>query len=98
MEYKVLRPHQGDKWYAQGDPREAKEADVAHLVKAGVLKPADQDDPAGDEGQKAVPENAGAGAGQQLAPEKKAVTPSETATQKPDATGVDPVKQGKSKD
>lgn len=41
MEYKVIRPHQGDKWYDQDAPREAEARDVAHLVAAGVLVPAD---------------------------------------------------------
>lgn len=38
MKYKVLRPHQGDKWYDAGDPREARETDVQHLVDRGVLE------------------------------------------------------------
>jgi len=37
MIFKVLRQHYGDKFYAEGDEREAREADVGHLVKAGVL-------------------------------------------------------------
>jgi hypothetical protein len=35
--YEVLRPHQGDRFYAQGETREAESADVAHLVKSGTL-------------------------------------------------------------
>ncbi|MHB2265030.1 hypothetical protein [Aliihoeflea sp. PC F10.4] len=35
--YDVLRPHIGDKSYKPGDIREAKEGDVEHLVKKGVL-------------------------------------------------------------
>ncbi|PYB71501.1 hypothetical protein [Rhizobium wuzhouense] len=35
--YKVLRQHLGDKMYLPGDDRKAKPADVAHLVKSGVL-------------------------------------------------------------
>ena len=38
MKYTVKRAHQGDKWYSEGDEREAKEADVAHLV-GSVLEP-----------------------------------------------------------
>lgn len=36
-QYNVLRPHTGDKFYAVGDTREAKPADVVHLVQNGVL-------------------------------------------------------------
>lgn len=37
MKYDVLRQHLGDKAYAKGDVRDAREADVAHLVRLGVL-------------------------------------------------------------
>lgn len=37
--YTTLRQHYGDKLYMPGDPREAAERDVAHLVEAGVLEP-----------------------------------------------------------
>lgn len=37
--FKVLRQHQGDKPYAEGDTRDADERDVAHLVANGVLEP-----------------------------------------------------------
>lgn len=40
MKFKVLRPHQGDTWYDAGDEREAREADVQHLVDRGVLEKA----------------------------------------------------------
>lgn len=40
MKFKVLRAHYGDRDYAEGDEREASEADVAHLVASGVLAPA----------------------------------------------------------
>lgn len=30
--YRVLRAHDGDRWYDVGDTREAVEAEVAHLV------------------------------------------------------------------
>lgn len=36
--YTVMRAHQGDKWYAEGDEREADENYVAHLVERGVLQ------------------------------------------------------------
>lgn len=35
--FKVLRGHLGDRFYAEGDTREAAPADVAHLVRNGVL-------------------------------------------------------------
>jgi len=38
MKYTVIRAHQGDKWYAEGDERTADERDVAHLVANGVLR------------------------------------------------------------
>ena len=37
--FKVLREHDGDKFYFPGDVRTANAADVAHLVANGVLKP-----------------------------------------------------------
>lgn len=40
MKFKVLRPHQGDKWYSAGDEREAREGDVQHLLDRGVLEKA----------------------------------------------------------
>jgi hypothetical protein len=33
-----LRRHIGDRFYEEGDAREAKAEEVAHLVRAGVLK------------------------------------------------------------
>ncbi|TDK51143.1 hypothetical protein [Antarcticimicrobium luteum] len=39
MRYIVKRPHQGDRWYAEGAVREADEREVAHLVANGVLMP-----------------------------------------------------------
>jgi hypothetical protein len=61
MEYKVIRPHQGDKWYDQGAPREADARDVAHLVAAGVLLPADdvQEDETAAQSKAAVPSETG---------------------------------------
>ncbi|WP_244606499.1 hypothetical protein [Arsenicitalea aurantiaca] len=47
MKYEVLRRHIGDKQYEQGDEREAVAADVAHLVKAGVLREAGEKKPRG---------------------------------------------------
>ncbi len=38
VQFDVLRPHQGDKWYAEGDERTADEREVAHLVARGVLR------------------------------------------------------------
>jgi hypothetical protein len=39
--FNVLRRHEGDKLYEEGDSREAVEAEVAHLVGLGVLEKAD---------------------------------------------------------
>lgn len=39
MKYIVKRAHQGDKWYDEGDTRDVREGDVAHLVARGVLEP-----------------------------------------------------------
>lgn len=41
--YKVLRRHQGDRFYEEGEVREARAGDVAHLVDRGVLA---KDEPA----------------------------------------------------
>ncbi|SHI90920.1 hypothetical protein [Wenxinia saemankumensis] len=35
--FTVLRRHQGDRFYEEGDTREANPTDVAHLVESGVL-------------------------------------------------------------
>lgn len=35
--FNVLRRHEGDRLYEEGDTREAVAAEVAHLVGAGVL-------------------------------------------------------------
>ncbi|WP_083101422.1 hypothetical protein [Pseudophaeobacter leonis] len=61
MDYKVIRPHQGDKWYDQGAPREAEARDVAHLVAAGVVGPADavQKEDAPSENKAAAPAETG---------------------------------------
>ena len=37
MKYLVMRQHLGDRLYSKGDVREAREQDVGHLVRAGVL-------------------------------------------------------------
>ncbi len=39
--FNVLRRHEGDRLYDEGDTREAVPADVAHLVTGGVLKKAE---------------------------------------------------------
>jgi len=41
--YRVVRPHEGDRSYAEGDMREAHAADVKHLVPT-VLMPVGPDD------------------------------------------------------
>jgi multidrug efflux pump subunit AcrA (membrane-fusion protein) len=38
-EYNVVRSHEGDKLYKEGDVRTSNEADVKHLVDLGVLAP-----------------------------------------------------------
>ena len=43
--FKVLREHDGDKFYFPGDVRTANAADVAHLVKNGVLVLLDDSEP-----------------------------------------------------
>ena len=37
MKYKVLREHYGEKFYAEGDEREANPNEVKHLINNGVL-------------------------------------------------------------
>lgn len=68
MKYTVMRPHQGDKWYDVGDPREAKPNSVAHLVASGTLV-----GPSDDDGETSEP-----------AVENKADTPATNKAQKPD--------------
>lgn len=41
MKYHVHREHYGDRFYRKGDKREAEASDVAHLVRASILSPAD---------------------------------------------------------
>lgn len=98
MDYKVMRPHLGDKPYQSGDTRSAKAATVSHLVAKGVLAPIDQDDLSADGGQKTGDVASGEGGGPTKAPENKATEPAETAAQKPAATDPDPANQSKPKD
>ena len=79
MDYKVVRPHLGDKAYLPGDVRSAKPASVSHLVAKGVLAPVTQEEPASEDGQKAVAENSGNTAGPQIALENKAGEPPQNA-------------------
>ena len=39
--FNVLRRHEGDRLYDEGDTREAVPADVAHLITGGVLTKAE---------------------------------------------------------
>lgn len=55
MKFIVKREHFGDKMYMTGDTREAEEADVAHLVRAGVLEKAEG--AAKNKAEKAAPKN-----------------------------------------
>lgn len=41
--FKVVRPHLGDKWYDKGDTRSARRDTVKHLVKSGTLAEPDDD-------------------------------------------------------
>jgi len=43
MKFTVLRAHQGDRWYDEGDTREARKLDVAHLLARGTLGPHNPD-------------------------------------------------------
>ncbi len=95
MDYKVMRPHLGDKPYQSGDTRSAKAATVSHLVAKGVLAPIDQDDPGGQKTEEVASSEAGE---PPKAPENKATEPAETAAQKPAATELDPANQSKPKD
>lgn len=45
QQYRVVRPHEGDRPYAVGDTRTALPSDVAHLVPH-VLVPVDDGEPA----------------------------------------------------
>ena len=38
MQFEVMRQHIGDRFYNEGDTREANEQDVMHLIKNGVLR------------------------------------------------------------
>lgn len=38
MQFEVMRQHIGDRFYNEGDIREANEQDVMHLIKNGVLR------------------------------------------------------------
>ena len=83
-EYKVARPHIGDKDYAVGDTRTANPAEVAHLVANGVLIDAnavwpDEED---EEDEKTTPE---APAKAAESPETKAESPPETGETTPEA-------------
>lgn len=55
MKFKVIRQHMGDRLYMPGDEREAKEADVRHLVDAGVLEKATA--PPENKAKKSAPQN-----------------------------------------
>lgn len=49
--YRVLRQHEGDRLYLEGETREVDAAEVAHLERLGVLEkmedaPSDKSEPA----------------------------------------------------
>ena len=53
-EYDVLREHLGDRNYLPGDTRTASKAEVAHLVRNGVLR-AEEEKAAAPPANKAAP-------------------------------------------
>lgn len=57
MKFEVIREHLGDRPYRKGDIREADEAQVAHLVRAGVLKPKALEAAPKNKALKAAPKN-----------------------------------------
>ena len=69
-EFKVIRPHQGDRFYGAGDVRVANAADVSHLVTLGVLV---SDEAAAQ--AKAEAEAAAQAKAEAAAPQNKAVQP-----------------------
>jgi hypothetical protein len=59
-EYRVLRPHDGDKLYAEGDTRIADAGDVKHLVGTVLeeIGPAPDEDEAAEDAQPSPEEKA----------------------------------------
>lgn len=74
MKYDVQREHYGDRFYRQGEVREADASSVTHLVRAGILTKA-----AGKKAEK-TPENKAA----QKAENKAAQAPQNKAEPKPE--------------
>ncbi|WP_298494516.1 hypothetical protein [uncultured Maritimibacter sp.] len=80
--YIVKRPHQGDRWYDQGDERVAHPGEVDHLVAAGVLVESGAEDGADDKKAKKAPKNKAAPkpANQAVPSAETKVTDTSTAT------------------
>ncbi len=59
MQFIVKRQHIGDRFYKPGETREASEADVAHLIRSGVLEPvgAKADQPLQNKAEAGAPSN-----------------------------------------
>lgn len=69
LKFKVLRRHDGDKEYHEGDERVLSKADAKHLVELGVLEVLEEED--ATEGEKA--ETPPANKAEKSAPKNKAV-------------------------
>lgn len=72
MKFKVLRQHQGDKFYQPGDFREATEADVKHLI--GTVLAKDEGPAPSNKAEAAAPKNKGQGKGKQPAAQETGST------------------------
>ena len=60
MKYRVLRPHDGDKFYKVGDVREGAENDLKHLVPLTLEPIREKAEPAlSNKAEKAAPKNKG---------------------------------------
>jgi len=59
MKYRVLRPHDGDKFYAIGDIREGNETELKHLVPLTLepLKEGKAESAPANKAEKAAPKN-----------------------------------------
>jgi len=55
-EYRVLRAHDGDRWYGEGETRAAVEAEVKHLIPQ-TLEPIGPVEDEVEEKAKPAPEN-----------------------------------------
>lgn len=60
--YRVLREHDGDRFYIEGDTRDAMSGDVAHLVGRVLEEIGPVPEPASDAKSEPVPKNKAEGA------------------------------------